>query len=108
MAHFYGRMEGARGAVTRCGAKTSGVHTTAASWDGCVDVQLYYDEHTRQDMASVWLKPWKGSGVSLRLYEGPVNPQPAGDIDAALRCRTCVNFNSWKSIAEEKDSGQKT
>lgn len=97
MSRFYGVMKGTRGEVTRLGHKTSGLRTTAASYSGCVRTQLWYDASTDTDMVSVWIQPWQGHGVSLRLYEGPVNPSPTGDVDAALRCRTCVNFEKWQA-----------
>jgi hypothetical protein len=100
MSHFYGSLKGTKGRATRCGHKSSGLMTEAASYSGCVEVCLVHNEKTGEDMASVYLKPWQGNGVTLRLYEGPVNPQPAGDVDQALRCQTCVNFSNWKAACK--------
>lgn len=78
MSHFYGTLQGNRGEATRCGSKSSGVVTYAASWQGAVRVQLYYDEATGKDMASVELVPWRGVGAYQTIYDGPV-----GGIEAA-------------------------
>lgn len=32
MSHFYGRLQGGRGGVTRCGTKNSGIEATVESW----------------------------------------------------------------------------
>lgn len=78
MAHFYGILEGGRGEVTRCGTKGSGLRTIAASWQGCVVVDLYEKDGT--DYATVRLRPWKGSsGPYLSLYSGPVRPLDSKD-----------------------------
>jgi len=71
MAHFYGMLKGSRGRATRCGTRTSGMDTTAASWDGAVSVSLY--ERDGRDYARVALTPWHGRGTSRVLYDGPVN-----------------------------------
>jgi hypothetical protein len=36
MAHFYGRLQGGRGGVTRTGTKNSGIEVTAESWSTIV------------------------------------------------------------------------
>ena len=71
MSHFYGTLQGNRGQATRCGTKNSGIQTVAASWQGCVKVNLYEKDGT--DYATVSLAPWHGVGTSKLLYEGPVN-----------------------------------
>lgn len=73
MAHFFGIVGGGRGEATRNGHKTTGLHTTAASWEGCVKTSLWYDEETDTDMCEVSLAPWHGAGVSKVLYHGPVS-----------------------------------
>ena len=70
MAHFYGRLKGARGEATRCGHKSSGLYIAAASWQGSVRVTLY--ERDGIDYATVYLDPWQGIGTHRVLYEGPV------------------------------------
>ena len=77
MAHFYGRVHGARGEATRLGHKSSGLRTTAASWSGAVEVELYTNSEG-VDMARVSLRPWQGSGVSRELYSGPVGGSKLG------------------------------
>jgi len=71
MAHFYGTLSGrAKTVGTRCGTKTSGIATVAASWQGAVSTTLY--EHEGTDYALVQLIPWHGSGQTKVLYRGPV------------------------------------
>lgn len=74
MARFYGVVQGTRGQASRCGSKSSGLTTTAASWQGAVETTLYREGDI--DMARVVLKPWRGVGVSRTLYEGPVGEAP--------------------------------
>ena len=70
MSHFYGIVEGNRSPATRCGHKSSGLHTTAASWQGAVSVQLM--EQDGVDLVRVALTRWKGTGTDKVLYFGPV------------------------------------
>lgn len=70
MAHFFGRLQGARGEATRLGSEKSGVGTVAASWQGAIRVELYASG--KVDMARVIMIPWHGAGISRVLYEGPV------------------------------------
>lgn len=72
MAHFYGMLRGSRGETTRLGSKDSGLKTTAASWSGAVDVNLYVDS-AGNDCAVVRLVKWHGRGVNRLLYSGPIN-----------------------------------
>lgn len=79
MSHFYGVVQGSRGEATRTGGSGSGMRTTAASWQGAVQVQLYMDAETGKDFAHVYLRPWRGRGVDQTLYRGPVGAfDPAG------------------------------
>lgn len=80
MAHFYGVIEGARGQATRCGTKSSGMQTHAASWKGAVRTTL--TERNGETHALVELIPWHSIGVSRLLYAGPVDPAPEqpGDV----------------------------
>jgi len=71
MSHFYGVMQGSRGGVTRCGTKNSGLSTTAASWNGAINVALYQDADG-QDCYRVVQTPWHGNGVTRILAEGVV------------------------------------
>lgn len=50
MAHFFGNVRGQRGEASRLGSKRSDLQTTAASWQGAVDVRLYHDAGTGRDM----------------------------------------------------------
>ena len=81
MAHFYGTLQGARGEATRLGHKSTGVTTRAASWAGCVRVELWHDEETDTDWARVSLEPWHGEGRQATLYVGPVSGADTPDAD---------------------------
>lgn len=80
MAHFYGRIAGARGEATRCGTKASGYRAEAASWEGKVTVSLWHRDDG-QDWATVRLEPHHGNGTYRLLYDGPVS---GADIPALV------------------------
>jgi hypothetical protein len=71
MSHFYGILQGNRGEATRCGHKSSGLHTVAAAWSGAVQVDLLVNADG-EDIAHVYLRTWHGNGVNQTLYMGPV------------------------------------
>lgn len=83
MAHFRGTLQGARGEASRLGGKGSGLSATAASWEGRVEVSLYYDESKDCDMARVCLTQHHGRGVYVELYNGPLNPANVEALKAA-------------------------
>jgi hypothetical protein len=70
VAHFYGTARGNRSTATRCGTKTSGMETYAASWQGAVRTILYTRDGV--DYAHVKLTDWYGTGTNRTLYDGPV------------------------------------
>lgn len=74
MAQYRGTIQGARGEASRLGGKESGLHVTAASWQGAVRVDLF--EANGVDIACVRLQPHHGQGTSRILYEGPVSGKP--------------------------------
>jgi hypothetical protein len=76
MAHFRGTIKGVRGEASRLGTKASGLTANIASWQGAVDVRLWHDEETGQDMAEVSLSLHHGVGTNRVLYSGPVNGEP--------------------------------
>lgn len=82
MSHFYGTLKGARGRATRCGHKSSGLVTQAASWSGAVEVELRHDEATGKDRYTVRQMPWHGRGVGEVLAEGVVGERSASDAPA--------------------------
>ena len=85
--HFYGTLNGQAGPpATRCGSKRSGLEAIAASWNGAVSAYVYQDDDSGQDMVQIQFRQWQGSGRSLVLYQGPINPNDA-DL---LRCWTAV------------------
>lgn len=67
MAHFWGTCQGHRGMAERAGAKSSGMTTQAAGWQGCIEVCISYDEETDRDMFVVSLVPWGSSGGGRRI-----------------------------------------
>ena len=72
MAHFLASIKGNRGEASRLGTKKSGLHSVAASWQGAVEVFISQDAVTGKDVASVFLIPWHGKGITQTLYVGPV------------------------------------
>ncbi len=72
MAHFLGKVKGARSEVSRLGHKGTGLETTAASWQGAVKVTLHHCETDGEDWATIRLIPWHGSGIEKCVYNGPV------------------------------------
>ena len=71
MAHFRGTVQGRRGMASRLGDKSTGLHVTAASWQGAVSVQLYSRDGV--DYARVSLTQHNGAGVNLLLFDYPVS-----------------------------------
>ena len=59
MSHFYGKLKGSRGEATRCGTRSSGLKTTAASWDGAIHVYL-----TANDDGTTHVEIWRTSWPS--------------------------------------------
>ena len=47
MAHFYGEIQGSRGATTRCGTKNSGMDCHVRGWDIGVKLQVRHSEDGR-------------------------------------------------------------
>ena len=72
MAQYYGRVEGNRGEATRLGTKDSGIGTVAASWDGCILTNIWYDATKQVNRYEVWQGTWHGAGVSRLLSRGIV------------------------------------
>ena len=77
MAHFYGSVEGSRGAATRLGTANSGMVTVAANWSGAVRVTLECRDGV--DIALVELVPWNGHGTTRQLYHGSVSGLPLSE-----------------------------
>ena len=76
MSHFYGIVQGNRGEATRGGSKNSGYSAVAASWEGAVKVNLWFNAEQGdggEDWAEVYLTPWRGAGKNILLYRGPVS-----------------------------------
>lgn len=69
MAEFYGTVSGrAETAASRCGSKRSGIHVSAQSWEGSVQVAMKRD---RNDRLVVELSTSDGSNMFGRtLFRG--------------------------------------
>lgn len=73
MSHFYGTIHGRRnGESTRCGEKSSGLTTLAASWKGNIRVNLQHDHRNGVDLFSVEQTTWQGAGVYQLLARGVI------------------------------------
>jgi hypothetical protein len=76
MAHFYGVLQGSRGAATRCGTKGSGMVTTCASWTGAIKCRAYQKHRgglgPLEDWVEVCMVPWHGAGTTATIYDGPI------------------------------------
>ncbi len=83
MAHFYGQLVGNGGThSSRNGTKSTGLEAIAASWNGAVQVHLWFDEETQKDWARVQLIPWPdedGKGTNRVLFIGPVDGSGADE-----------------------------
>lgn len=73
MAHFYGSLQGQRGEATRLGSKASGLHITAASWHGAIEVELF--ERDGVDHYRVVERKWHGAGRERTIAEGVLGEQ---------------------------------
>ena len=69
MSHFYGTLQGSRGEATRCGTKSSGIVTYAASWQGAIRVCVTQDKFGH-DVFTVEMMPWKGAGDYRMIAHG--------------------------------------
>ena len=70
MAEFYGAVQGSGGEVHRLGGKSSGLTTSAASWQGSVHVYLKLDENGRV-LADVQLRGRWQALKSVARYAKP-------------------------------------
>lgn len=85
MSHFYGRIQGNRGAATRCGSKANGHDSNIAGWRGQVHVRLWHDDNEQTDKYIVSLAPWQNSGGGTTIIaEGELDatksPEPRFSI----------------------------
>ncbi len=79
MAHFIGRLKGARGAVSRLGHKSTGVTVSAQGWEIGARVEVDYDERTESDGVEVWIT--RGShGAGQDIFLGRFWLDAAGNI----------------------------
>ena len=70
MATFYGTLTGNRGEGTRCGSKRTGITTVAASWNGCIRVNVYWHEQAQRPYYVVSEEPWHGAGTYREIAKG--------------------------------------
>ena len=73
MAHFLASIQGCRGEASRLGSKESGITARIGSWEGGVEVHLYYDASKKLDMARISMIQWQGRGIQHLLYDGPAS-----------------------------------
>lgn len=71
MSHFYGSVQGSRGAATRGGGKASGITGTVKSWNASITTRLWHDEETGRDMFSVQRYDLRG-GKDKEIARGPL------------------------------------
>jgi len=64
MSHFYGTVQGHRGEATRCGAKSSGLTSTANGWDIGGEVEVKFSTALQTDI--VYFYRTKGSNYGDR------------------------------------------
>lgn len=73
MAHFYGEIQGYRGAATRMGSKDGGFAGHIRGWSVGCRVQCFHDEKTDTDIVQVYRTSGSNGGRSdvliATLYE---------------------------------------
>ena len=69
MAHYYAKIQGARGPASRLGSKQSGINATIAGWAGAVIVTI---EHTLGglDRVTITLADWPSRNTDRLLFSG--------------------------------------
>ena len=78
MSHFYGLLSAAGSKdSTKCGHKTTGIETVAASWAGSIVVRLSHDEDTGEDSFHISQEPWKGAGIFEPITSGVIGKHTA-------------------------------
>jgi len=78
MAHYYGTVEGnGRTKASRTGTKKTEIRTIAASWDGAVEVKMWWDYHNNCNRYEVKQVPWHGSGCNKIIDTGIVGEENA-------------------------------
>tara|TARA_R100001015_G_C4607330_1_gene162438 strand:+ start:905 stop:1189 length:285 start_codon:yes stop_codon:yes gene_type:complete len=71
MAHFYGTVSGnGRTKASRTGTKKTEIKTTAASWDGAIEVKIFWDSINEVNKYQITQIPWKGAGKYSLIKEG--------------------------------------
>lgn len=72
MSYFYTAARHSHGPIIQQTDRDKGITTYTASWQGAVQVHLYFNEATGLDMARVTLKRWHDNAAAEVLYEGTV------------------------------------
>jgi hypothetical protein len=70
MADFYGIVTGDRGSASRLGHKTSGLKVLAKSYVGWVEVSMWHNHYTKEDMVEIVAEV--DDSTSRVFYSGPV------------------------------------
>ena len=69
MARFYGTIQGARGPASRLGHANTGLHVSAQSYSG--DINVYLDSDGETDLCTI-VAGLHGGGTGVTLYCGPI------------------------------------
>lgn len=70
MSEYYGGVKGQAGEATRRGAKTSGLHVYAKSYQTQIDVNYWWNDTEERTYVSITAKNLH-TGTSRTLYSGP-------------------------------------
>jgi hypothetical protein len=69
MSHFYSRIQGHKGQVTRCGTKTSGIRAEATGWDIGTISTIRYDPTIDTDVVSIYITGGSNNNANTLLAE---------------------------------------
>lgn len=106
MSEFYGRLQGNRGGVTRCGSKSSGITATVESWTSVVrSVMGPTGESTSYAHIRVEAK-YGGTALSLLLdtdtiVENASDPEVRAAINEVAKATDKLNMAARKAQQAE-------
>ena len=71
MSKFYGVLSGTgQTNATKTGTAKTGIKAQLASWDQGIELRIWHDPETGQDLYSLYKMPWQGSGQAKHLMSG--------------------------------------
>lgn len=79
MAHFYGEIQGSRGAASRLGGKNTGMRAAAQGWEIGAKVQVSFDEETGKDTVRVYRTTGSNGRGSSQLIAEFTADTPFGE-----------------------------